>query len=103
MPVMVQKSVGISDFDVLGLRCPVIHQQVVWPFHVVSIKEHETSGDRAKAVAINAVDHIHSARGVQLQQGWRHRLYVFEAPEFCPDFDGPWGAAETGEKGRGWG
>src|SRR5882724_2755630 len=67
----------------------------------MAFQKHKTAGDGAEAVAVDSVDYIHAARGIELQESGSDSLNVFELAKLVSDFDRHGGAAEPKKDGSG--
>ncbi len=101
VPVVIQEIVGVADFQFLGFGGPVIHEQVVRAFHVVTLQENKSSGHSPKTFRIDAVNHFDAAGGVELQKRGSDGLHVFHLRELVANLDGHGRAAEAQENGGG--
>ena len=99
MPVVVQHIVGVSDFQVFGFGGPVVHQQVVRAFHVVTRNEDKSAGDGAETVLVDAPNRFHRAAGVELKQCGRDIAHVFQFGNFFANLRGHWRAAKIDDDG----
>ena len=89
-PVVVEHIVGVADLQVFGFGRPVIDQQVVGAFHVVTRKEDKSAGNSAETVLVNAPNGFHGPTRVELKQRGRNISHVFQFGNFVADFDGHW-------------
>src|ERR1700687_2228259 len=85
----------------LGFGCPVVDQQIVRAFHVVTLQEDEAPGYGAKTFGVDAVNHFDAAGGVELQERGSNGLHISHLGELVANLDGHGRAAETEKNGGG--
>src|SRR5580704_13343770 len=60
VPIVIQKIIGVADFEMFGFRGPVVYQKVVGVFHVMPLEKNKAPGDGLKTFAIDAVNDVYA-------------------------------------------
>src|SRR5258707_8778055 len=82
VPIVVEEIVSVASFQMLRTCGPIIHQDVVRRLHVVAGKKNKSACHFAEGFGVDAVNHLHSTGGIELQQYGCDGLNIFKLPYF---------------------